>query len=150
MSPRSVFKWFAFAEAVTWAGLLAALLLRFSGTTDALVRPAGGIHGFVFLTYCVVTVCVWIDGRWRPGTGLMGLLASVIPFATVFFELWVDRRGLLAGSWRLGTAGEQPRIFAERVLAWALRHAALAIGVVVALVIAIFLVLLRLGPPVQF
>ncbi|CAG7619043.1 DUF3817 domain-containing protein [Leucobacter soli] len=142
--------WFAFAEAVTWAGMLAALLVRFSGATDALVGPAGGIHGFVFLTYCVATACVWIDGRWLPGTGLTGLLASVIPFATVFFELWADRRGLLAGSWRLGAGGEQPRMFAERVLAWALRYAALAIGVGVALVIAVFLVLLWLGPPVQF
>lgn len=150
LSPRTMFKALAVAEAVTWAALLIAIFLRATGSTDVLVRPAGGIHGFVFLAYCVVTVCVWVDGRWHPLVGATGLASSVIPFATIIFELWADQRGCLARSWRVGAESEEPLSFTERLLAWALRHVALSTSLFVALVTVAFLVLLRLGPPVQF
>lgn len=148
VSPRALFRTFAFLEAVTWAGLIAALILRGTGVTDAAVRPAGGIHGFVFLAYCAVTVFVWVNQRWRPFTGLLGLLVAIVPFATVPFELVVDRRGGLAGPWRLGSGGEQPRGLLEHLQAWVLRHPWAAILIAVFAVTAVFLVLLWAGPPV--
>ena len=148
VSPRALFRTFAFLEAATWAGLIAGIVLRALDVTDALVRPAGGVHGFVFLAYCAVTVFVWINQRWRPGTGLVGLLASIIPFATVPFELVVDRRGALAGGWRLRPGGARPRGVFEHLQAWVLRHPWLAIVTALVLVTAVFLVLLWAGPPV--
>lgn len=146
MTPRALFKTFALAEVVTWAGLITAMILRGAGVTDALVPAAGGVHGFVFLAYCVATVIVWIDGRWSAGRGVLGLALSVIPFATWPFEVATDRAGLLARTWRL--ASEAPRTLLEHVLAWVIRHAVLA-GVVLVVVVAIvFCVLLWLGPPV--
>ncbi|GAB2553892.1 DUF3817 domain-containing protein [Leucobacter ruminantium] len=148
MSPRQLFRLFAFAEVVTWAGLITALVLRGAGVTAAAVPVAGGIHGFVFLCYCVSTVFVWVNQRWSAGRGILGLACAVIPFATVPFELMTDRRGLLAGPWRLAPGGETPRGFVEHVQAWILRNPWWSVAILVALVTVAFVVLLQLGPPV--
>ncbi|KAM9864115.1 hypothetical protein ACIFOC_03021 [Leucobacter aridicollis] len=148
MSPRNLFRLFATAEVITWAGLITALILRATGVTAGAVSVAGGIHGFVFLAYCVSTVFVWINQRWKPGLGITGLLLAVVPFATYPFERAVDRRGLLEGPWRLAPGGEEPRGFVEHVQAWILRRPILSIGLIAILVVIVFLVLLWLGPPV--
>ena len=148
MSPRLLFRLFAFAELITWAGLIAALVLRGTGVSAAWVTPAGGVHGFVFLAYCVVTVLVWIDARWRPSWGVLGLASAVIPFATLPFELSVDRRGMLPRRWRLAPAGEQPRGPWEWLLARVLRRPWLALLLLAVAVTAVFLLLLWAGPPV--
>lgn len=148
MSPRLLFRSFATAEAVTWAGLILALVLRATGVTDAAVPVAGGIHGFVFLSYCVVTVFVWVNQRWGAGTGVLGLALSIVPFATVPFEIVLDRKRKLSGPWRLRPGGDQPRGFVEQVQAWVLRRPLLAIGLLVIAVAVVFVVLLWLGPPV--
>lgn len=148
MSPRLLFRTFATAEAFTWAGLILALVLRATGVTDGAVSIAGGIHGFVFLSYCVVTVFMWVNQRWGAGTGVLGLALSVIPFATVPFEIVLDRKGKLAGPWRLRPGGDTPRGFIEHVQAWVLRRPLLAIGLLFIAVAVVFVVLLWLGPPV--
>ncbi len=147
MSPRNLFRLFATAEVITWAGLIAALILRATGITAGAVPIAGGIHGFVFLAYCVSTVFVWINQRWKPGLGITGLLLAIVPFATYPFERAVDKRGLLAGPWRLAPGGEAPSGFVEHVQAWILRRPILSIGLIAILVVIVFLVLLWLGPP---
>ncbi|KUF06405.1 DUF3817 domain-containing protein [Leucobacter sp. G161] len=148
MSPRNLFRLFATAEVITWAGLIAALILRATGMTDGAVRIAGGLHGFVFLAYCVTTVFVWINQRWRAGIGVTGLLLAVIPFATYPFERWLDKRDKLAGPWRLAPGGDAPHGFVEHVQAWILRRPILSIALIAALVAIVFVVLLWLGPPV--
>lgn len=148
MSPRLLFRTFAFAELVTWAGLITALILRGTGVTDVMVGPAGGAHGFVFLAYCVVTVFVWVNQKWRVGTGALGLVVAVIPFATLPFELAIDKRGLLAGDWRLAPGRDEPRGFIEHMQAWVLRHPFIALLVLAVGVTAVFSLLLWLGPPV--
>ena len=147
ISPKALFRTFAFAEMVTWAGLILALILRAIDTAD-IVPIAGGIHGFVFLCYSASTVFVWVNQRWRPAVGVTGLLLAIVPFATVPFEVSVTRRGLLEGGWRLAPGGETPRGFVEHVQAWVLRHLLLAIALLVLLVVAVFVTLLWLGPPV--
>lgn len=148
MSPRLLFRIFAFAELVTWAGLITALILRGTGVTENLVGPAGGAHGFVFLSYCVVTVFVWVNQRWRAGVGVLGLVLAIVPFATLPFELWLDKRGLLDGGWRLAPGKDAPKGFVEHVQAWVLRHPFLSIVILLAGVTVAFSVLLWLGPPI--
>ena len=148
MTPRNLFRLFATAEVITWAGLIAALILRATGVTDGAVRIAGGIHGFVFLAYCVSTVFVWVNQRWRAGLGITGLLLAIVPFATYPFERSVDKRGLLAGPWRLAPGGETPKGFVEHVQAWILRRPIISIALIAVLVALVFVVLLILGPPV--
>lgn len=148
MTPSTLFRTFATAEAITWAGLITALILRATGTTEAAVPIAGGIHGFVFLSYCVVTVFVWVNQRWGWGTGLLGLFLAIVPFATVPFEIALVRRRKLTGGWRLRPGGEEPRGFTERVQAWVLRRPFIAVVLLLVLVVVVFSVLLALGPPV--
>ena len=146
-SPRSLFRVTAAAEMVTWAGLLTAMALKYTGVTDAVMPIAGGIHGFVFLCYAVTTVAVWIDKKWPAGTGVLGVASAVIPYATYPFERWVDRRGLLEGPWRLGPDGEPARSLPEKVVAFALRSPVLAALVTLVLVAIAFSLLLLAGPP---
>ncbi len=57
------------------------------------------VHGVVFIAYCLVTLVVAIDQRWSPGRTVLGLAAAVPPFATLLFEAYADRRGLLGPEW---------------------------------------------------
>lgn len=149
MTPRLLFRVAAIAEAVTWAFLLTAMLLKYvTRSTDALVPPAGGLHGFVFLSFVTVTVFVWINQRWRLGTGLLGLASAVVPFATIPFDVVLDKRGGLDGGWRLAPGGERPRGPLEHVQAWVLRRPLVAAVAAVVLVSAVFAALLVIGPPV--
>lgn len=148
MSPRALFRIFATAEMVTWAGLITALILRFTGVTAAVVPIAGGIHGFIFLCYGVTTVFVWVNQKWRTSLGVTGLLLAIVPFATVPFEVSVDKKGLLAGDWRLAPGRDAPHGFVEHVQAWILRHPIISVVILLVGVTAVFMTLLWLGPPV--
>lgn len=148
MSPRLLFRTFAIAEVFTWAGLITAIILRGAGVTDALMPFAGGLHGFVFLCYCVTTVFVWVNQKWSFRRGALGVALAIIPFATLPFEIATDRKGLLTGGWRLAPGGDAPHGFIEHVQAWVLRHLLLSVVILVALVTIVFIVLLWLGPPV--
>lgn len=147
LSPRTLFRSFALAEMVTWAGLITALILRALDVANV-VPIAGGIHGFVFLCYSATTVFVWVNQKWRIPFGLTGLILAIVPFATVPFEVFADRRGLLAGPWRLAPGGDAPSGWIEHVQAWVLRHPVRSLVLLVLLVTALFILLLWLGPPV--
>ncbi len=147
ITPRALFRTFALAEMFTWAGLILALILRAVDVAN-IVPIAGGIHGFVFLCYVTSTVFVWVNQKWPASVGIPGLLLAIVPFATFPFELFVDRRGLLDGGWRLAPGGETPSGFVEHVQAWVLRHVLLAAGLLALLIVVVFLTLLWLGPPI--
>ena len=148
MNPRTLFRTVAVAEAVTWAFLLLGMFFKYvTRSTEALVPPAGAVHGFVFLCFVVTLVFVWINQRWSPVTGLLGLASAIVPFATVPYERWIERRGQLAGAWRLAPGAEAPRNAVERVQAWVLRSPLAALLVAVAGISVIFSVLLLVGPP---
>lgn len=149
MTPRLLFRVAAIAEAVTWALLLLAMVLKYvTRTTDGLVPPAGGIHGFVFLCYVAITVFVWVDERWGALTGLVGLASAVVPFATIPFDVLMDRRGRLGERWRLAAGGDAPAGPVEHVQAWVLRRPLIAAVAAIAIVTVVFVALLIVGPPV--
>lgn len=148
VSPRILFRTFAFAEVATWALLITGLIVRQTGGDPIWVTTTGGIHGFVFLCYSVITVFVWVNQRWKFVVGALGLLAAIIPFATLPFELVTDKKGMLNGVWRVAPGGDAPKGFIEHVQAWVLRHPYLAIAIGLAGVILAYIILLILGPPV--
>ncbi|RWZ59159.1 DUF3817 domain-containing protein [Labedella populi] len=149
MTPRLLFRIVAIAEAITWAFLLTAMFLKYViRTTEALIPPAGGVHGFVFLCFVGVTVFVWVNQRWSVVTGVLGLASAVVPFATVPFDVVMDRRGRLDGGWRLAAGGDRPRGVLEHVQAWVLRRPVVAAVSAVGLVTVVFIALLLIGPPV--
>lgn len=148
MQPRALFRTVAFAEAVTWTLLLIALFLKYvTKTTDAAVSIAGGLHGFVFLCYAFIAAFTWVNQKWKAPTGLLAIVSAVIPYATIPVEKSLDRRGLLAGHWRLAAGREEPVGTVEKVQAWILAKPILAAVVVLVGVAAVFSFLLYMGPP---
>lgn len=92
----TVFRIVAIAEAVSWAGLLIAMLFKYALTENAVgVEVVGPIHGMIFLGYIVATIVVASHCRWNLKTTLIGVFAAIPPFATVIFEVWAQRSGHL-------------------------------------------------------
>lgn len=152
MTPRSLFRVVAVAEAITWTLLIIGLVLKYiTQTTEVGVRIGGGLHGFVFLTYVVTTCLVSVDRKWPWPRTLLGLASAVIPYATIPFELSAARKGLLTpGPWRLGPGGERPAGGIERALALVLRRPVVSVLVAVVGIAAVFSGLLALGPPTEW
>ena len=148
MSPKLLFRAVAIAEAVTWTLLIGALIVR--ATTDfALgVTIAGGIHGFVFLAYGATAVLVAVNQRWHLGVAAIAIVSAVIPYATIPVELWLSRTGRLDGAWRRdATDDPRDRTWIDRLARWFIRHPVLLVVAIVAAVVALFVVLLTVGPP---
>lgn len=148
MSPLTVFRRLAFAEAVTWALLLAGMFLKYvTDTTELGVRIFGMAHGVVFIAYCLTAVFVGVNQRWSFGTTALALASAVPPFMTVWFDRRAERRGQLDGPWRLVPGGEQPTTPAERAQAWMLARPLAALGAAVVAVAALTTIALLVGPP---
>lgn len=148
MRPRQLFTAVARAEGVTWAALIAGMVLKhLTRTTDVVVTVAGLAHGVVFLSYVLTVLAIAVNHRWRLDLLGQALAAGVVPFATVWFERWARRRGHLSGDWRLGRNQSIPHTPAERVLAWCLRRPGLAVLLAAGVVVATTALLLSLGPP---
>ncbi len=105
-TPLSLFRTLAFAEAVSWTLLIAGLVVRATTGWAPAVTIGGGIHGFVFLSYGATVVLVALNNRWPAGPTTVALISAIVPYATIPVELWVHRRGLLAGAWRVEAAAD--------------------------------------------
>lgn len=148
MNPRTLFRTVAVAEALTWAFLLLGMFFKYvTRTTEALVPPAGAVHGFVFLCFVVTTAFVWVNQRWSLITGLLGFASAIIPFATVPYERWIERRGQLSAVWRLAPGAESPRNLLEQLQASVLRSPLVALVVTIVGISGVFTALLLVGPP---
>ena len=96
ISPRTLFRTVAFAEAVSWAGLLFAMFLKYGPADNPTpVRIFGSIHGAVFICFVLSVLYVRTKFRWNLTTFVVAGLSSIPPFCTVLFEVLADRRGLL-------------------------------------------------------
>jgi integral membrane protein len=145
VTPRSLFRALAISEAVTWALLLAGMFLKYvTETTELGVQVFGMVHGVVFIAYCLVTVLVATDQRWSLGRLALGLVAAVPPFATLLFEAYADRRGLLGHEW---LSREDSPTARQRAVCWLLVHHRLAAGLLVVAVAGLTGVALLVGPP---
>lgn len=147
VGPARLFRIVSIAEAITWTLLLIGMFLKYvTDTTELGVTVFGRLHGAVFLAYGVTTVLVWIDQRWSARQGILGLLSAVPPFATLFFDRWVERNDMLDDAWRLRETA--PRNIVEKLSSWVVRHPVVGGLVAVVLVGALFSFALVLGPPV--
>ncbi|MFT4279700.1 DUF3817 domain-containing protein [Microbacterium sp.] len=145
-TPLSAFRLLAFAEAVTWTLLIAALILRAAAGWAPAVTIAGGIHGFVFLSYGATAILVALNNRWPVGSAALAVVSAVIPYATIPVERWLVRRGRLDGRWRTGKGDGDGRWY-DGPLRWFLRRPWVLVLLIVAAVTALFVVLLVVGPP---
>ena len=100
---RSVAGWFrliAFAEALSWIGLLVGMYFKYVGTpqTEVGVKVFGPIHGGIFVAFVVAALSVGIARKWGIGTWALALLGSIVPLGSVIFIIWADRTGKIAPS----------------------------------------------------
>lgn len=89
------FRIIAFAEAVTWVGLLTGMYFKYLGTprTEIGVKIFGMAHGVVFIAFVVTAVLVGIAFKWSLMTSLLALLGSIVPLGSVIFLMWAERTG---------------------------------------------------------
>ncbi|MEQ3549988.1 DUF3817 domain-containing protein [Pseudonocardia nematodicida] len=91
-----IFRVVAIAEAVSWTGLLVGMFVKWVlGTSEVGVQVFGPIHGALFVVYCLVTLWTARVFRWDLRTTVIGLLASIPPLTTIWFERHVARTGRL-------------------------------------------------------
>jgi integral membrane protein len=87
----------ALAEAVTWAGLLIGMALKYGPVgTEAGVWLFGRLHGGIFVLYVVTVLLAAVRLRWSWWVALAALACSIPPLVTVPLEIWLRRSGHLA------------------------------------------------------
>jgi integral membrane protein len=152
VSPRLLYRTVAIAEAITWTLLIGGMLLKYVFAPgefgDAAVRVGGFVHGLVFLAYGITAVLVGVNQHWRPRVTLVALATAVVPYATIPFDRWLERRDLLDGGWRReATSDPRDHTPASRLLRVGLARPVLFASVLAVGLVAVFTTLLVLGPP---
>ncbi|MGC4806313.1 DUF3817 domain-containing protein [Micromonospora sp. DT233] len=86
----------AVAEACSWLALLIGMAVKYGPPDNEIgVKIFGPVHGALFVAYGLLVLAVARLQRWRPWPTLVALACAVPPFATLFFERWAARRGML-------------------------------------------------------
>lgn len=147
-TPNRLYRVLAIAEAITWTILIGALIARALGVSPIVVTIGGGIHGFVFLSYGATAILVAINNRWKVGVALAAVASAVIPYATIPMEIWLHRTGRLKGEWRL-TETDDPRdhTWFDRLTRWFLRRPWVLGALIAGAIVALYTILLLIGPP---
>ncbi|WP_101848054.1 DUF3817 domain-containing protein [Zhihengliuella sp. ISTPL4] len=147
-TPGRLYRVLAIAEAITWTILIAAIIARAVGAPGVVVTVGGGIHGFVFLAYAATAVLVALNQRWHPGAGVLAVASAVVPYATIPMEIWLHRSGRLRGDWRLEASGDpRDRRWYDRLMRWFLRRPWVLAVLLVVGIVALYVILLLVGPP---
>ncbi|OLT40385.1 hypothetical protein BJF85_25005 [Saccharomonospora sp. CUA-673] len=93
-----LFRVVAVAEALSWAGLLIGMFLKYVVQLgEGGVPVLGAVHGALFVLYIVVALGVAKPLGWNFRTLTLAVLASIPPLFTWWFEAWALRRGKLDG-----------------------------------------------------
>jgi len=102
-----LFRVLAVAEAFSWAALLTGMFLKWViRTTELGVEIAGPVHGAFFIAYGAAALALWRLQRWPFRVAFLAGLSAVLPFATVLFERWAGKRGLLTATEAVAEAAD--------------------------------------------
>ncbi|MEU5567258.1 DUF3817 domain-containing protein [Micromonospora musae] len=86
----------AIAEACSWLGLLVGMAVKYGPPDNELgVKIFGPIHGGLFVVYLLLVLLVARRHRWSLLATGVALACAVPPFATLVYERWARRRGML-------------------------------------------------------
>lgn len=148
ITPAAFYRFVAVAEAVTWTLLLAGMVLKYGFDIPVAVLIGGSIHGLVFIAYALTAGLIGVNQRWRPRLIATAVATAIIPYVTIPFDRYLERRGLLQGPWRR-TPTDDPRdtSFSSRLLRWFLARPVLLGTVFVLAVATIMTTMLIIGPP---
>ena len=149
MTPKKLYGLFSNGEAITWALLISALVLRAVGDPLPIgVAIAGSIHGAMFLSYCTTAVLVGVNQRWRISKTITAVILAIVPFATIPWDRRLLVQGSLEGAWRTEPS-DHPKDagWFDSLFRWFIGRPLLLIATLIVVVAVIFAVLLSLGSP---
>lgn len=151
-TPKAIFGTFALIEMITWAVLISAIIARETiGISQNVFFIAGATHGFAFIGYSATAVLVSVNQRWPMLRGALAVLLAIVPFATVPFEKYLEKRQLLDGEWRTEKSSNPlDKTKFDQLFRWFINHPAILILTLVVSVIGLFTFLLWLGPPSEW
>ncbi len=69
----------AFAEAVSWIGLLLGMVLKYGFDNERGVSIMGPIHGMLFMIFAVLLLITHVQERWSIGRTVLSFVESVPP-----------------------------------------------------------------------
>jgi integral membrane protein len=149
VSPRSLFRTVAIAEAVTWTLLIAGMIGKYVLDLGGLgVTIGGSAHGLVAIAYVLTVALVGINQRWSFAVLTVAVGSAVIPYLSVVFEMWAARSGRLDGPWkRDATADRADHTVPATTVRWLVRRPVAAAVILVVALAVIMTVLLVVGPP---
>lgn len=70
----------AFAEAISWLGLLLGMVLKYGFDNERGVSLMGPIHGMLFVVFVVLLLITQYQERWSIGRTVLSFLESIPPF----------------------------------------------------------------------
>lgn len=89
----TVFRVVAIAEAVSWVGLLIGMFFKYVVVENEVgVQVFGPVHGGLFVVYLVGVLVAGRSLRWSVRDVVIGVVCSVPPLATLWFERRMVRR----------------------------------------------------------
>ncbi|WP_431309375.1 DUF3817 domain-containing protein [Gordonia sesuvii] len=96
-TPAKRFRLVAIWEAVTWAALIVAMIIKRVFDNDEAIAIPGMVHGVAgFMLFVVVALITARALKWSIGVTALALASSIPPFGTLVFEWWARRNGHLA------------------------------------------------------
>lgn len=151
VTPKSLFGFFAFAEMITWALLIGAIMVRaIADVPRELFFAVGASHGFTFLGFSAVAVLVGLNQRWSYLRIALTALLAAVPFATLPFERRLTKSGDLEGPWRSAASEPRDNRIVDRLFRWFIARPLVLGLTVLAVLIVLFGTLLWLGPPYRW
>ena len=151
-TPKSIFGTFALLEMMTWAWLIAAIIARETiGLAPNVFFIAGATHGFAFIGYSATAVLVAVNQRWPLLRGAFAVILAIVPFATVPFEKYLEKRKQLDGDWRTEKSkNPSDNTKFDQLFRWFINHPVILVLTLVVSVVGLFSLLLWLGPPSEW
>lgn len=151
-TPKAIFGTFALIEMITWAVLISAIILRETiGLAPNVFFIAGATHGFAFIGYSATAVLVSVNQRWPLQRGVGAVLLAIVPFATVPFDKYLEKRKFLEGDWRTEKSNNPlDKTRFDRLFRWFINHPVILVLTLIVAVISLFSFLLWLGPPSEW
>ncbi|MGM1057724.1 DUF3817 domain-containing protein [Saccharothrix sp. Mg75] len=80
------FRFMAYVVGVGLLLLVVAMIAKYAGGTETMMRVVGPVHGFLYAIYLVLTVDLALKARWSIKATVLVLLAGTVPFVSFYAE----------------------------------------------------------------
>lgn len=86
---KLIFKLAAYSEAIGWLILITGIVIGhiYPNVNTYSLPIAGQIHGTIFVGYFIILLSVYPSLKWSRTNFLFSIVAGVVPFGTLVFEL---------------------------------------------------------------